>query len=77
MEIEEGVKRAIYAVWDQIGPDALEFVRSNEEAVEMTIDASRLEMFGYPEAGDTVRDMVLNYGYTAVLKRLSREVRLV
>jgi len=68
----------IYAVWDQIAPDAEDFCDGdNECAVEMCIDADRLLMTGNDAAQLVLRTAIAQHGYTSVLKALSSKIFLV
>lgn len=70
--------KAIYQVWDQIGPDALEFVEDNEEAIEMCLDANRLEYYSNnQEAIRLYNFLTSNYGYDKTLSMLSKKVYLM
>lgn len=77
--ISDVLRRGIVGVWGQIAPDA-GFVRSNIEAVELCIDADRLDFFGYKEADEELKKLYKNTPFSAyarILKALAKEVNLV
>lgn len=72
------LKGPIYHVWQQIGPDAIEFAECNEEAVEMCIDADRLIIHGdFKEEHDYLMRILDCYDYRKVLKYLSDNIPLI
>ncbi len=74
----EILKDPIYHVWQQISPDAMEFVENNEDAIEICIDAGRLIIHGdFREEHDYLIDILDCYGYRKVLKYLSNNIQLV
>lgn len=75
-DIIEAIKNPIRMTWSNIAADAAEFVTSNEEAMEMVIDANRLTMFGYKDADGIIRKMITDSGYPEVLSALSKQIRL-
>jgi hypothetical protein len=79
MEIKEeldGLKKAVLITWDTIAADAMEFVESNEEAMEFVLDAQRMTMNGFPEADKKVEELVGKYGYSDVIKALCKKFDL-
>lgn len=69
---------AVYATWNQIAPDAMEFCDSNVEAIEMCLDADRLLLNGEdPEAHALAHELGVKYGFSALCKFLSKRVSLV
>lgn len=73
--ISTNLKHAIYAVWNDIAYDIS--VGDNDEAVEVCIDAKRLDYFGHPEAQTEVSALIDKHGYTETLEMLAKEVTLV
>ena len=82
----EVMRGPIMTVWSTIAGDFMELGRvSNLAAVEATIDADRLTFYAHGEKGKTAAlaaeaelDRAIKaYGYTPVLKALSRRIRLV
>jgi hypothetical protein len=69
------VKRDVCSVWDAIGSDLLESGDcDNEQAIECCLDADRLQ----GTAGIKILDReFLATSYNAVLKHLSKNIRLV
>jgi hypothetical protein len=69
---------AIYRTWDQIAPDAMEFVDDNVCAIEMCLDADRLLLNGEdPEAHALAREIGVKYGFSKLCEYLSKHVHLV
>lgn len=75
-EVIEMLRMPIWMVWSGIAPDALDFVKSDEEAMEMVLDAGRLEMYGESEANELVRELFKEHGFSKVCSFLSKEMRL-
>jgi len=64
--------------WNYIGSDAMEFCTSNAEAIEMCIDAGRLETCGNDkEASQLISELCKEHTYPKVLKFLSKNFRFV
>jgi len=49
----------------------------NEIAVELVIDASRLEMAGYPDAGKEISALCKAHGFGVVRAALSKTIQLL
>jgi len=72
----EVIKHPIFTVWDQIAQDCT-FVDSNLEAIEMCVDADRLEMHGgSSEANKLLKDMCCEHGYENVLAYLEKYLQV-
>lgn len=75
--VAEQLKTPIIMTWNNIAADAMEFVTSNEEALEMVLDANRMAMFGYTEADAIISDLVREYSFGEIVEFLSARIRLV
>ncbi len=74
----DAIAPAIYETWQYIGSDAMEFVESNREALEMVIDADRMSTCAKaPEADKMVGDLIKSFGYPKVMTFLNKNFRLV
>ncbi len=74
----EKLEEAVFNVWQTIGSDAMEFVESNKEALELCIDADRLLLVGGDmEADKFVKDVVQEYGIDILLDELDRRLTLI
>jgi hypothetical protein len=72
------LNQAVYATWNYIGSDAMEFCESNGDAIEMVLDADRMTTCGNaPEADALVSELIKEHGYSKVSKFLSKNFRLV
>lgn len=72
------VKRAIQTTWGAIAPDAAEMCESNEEAMEMCLDADRMLTFGKDKAAyDLVTQAMTQCGYLPTLKFLAASIQLL
>ena len=61
-----------------IAGDAYEMCEGdNEIAVELVIDASRLEMAGYPDAGKEISALCKAHGFGVVRAALSKTIQLL
>lgn len=69
------VKNAIFDVWYNIGPDC-RFVRSNEEALGMCLDADRLSLYGTKEADVFFKAACKEHGYDAVFTYLEKNIQV-
>lgn len=70
------LKPALYSTWSGIAPDCEEFVRSNRGAMEMTLDADRIGMFGHKEAQEIVSAAFKAHDYKKVFNFLCKTVQL-
>lgn len=78
LAITEQTRRAIVNTWDSIAGDAYEMCEGdNEIAVELVIDASRLEMAGYPDAGKEISELCKAHGFGVVRAALSKRIQLL
>ena len=81
MKINEAVaalKQPIYQTWDQIAADAEPLCEGdNECAVEMCIDAERLQQFVGIEAQQLLRTAIDTFGYRKLFGELCKEIILV
>lgn len=69
--------RPMAQVWDQISMEIGDEIENNSEAVELVIDANRLDLLGNDrEADDLVRALIEAHGYEAVLAYLGAHVVL-
>lgn len=75
MKISPDLKHAIQDLWSMIAWD-VGHCDSNEEAVEICIDADRLMTYGFPQEDQEVTHLIQQYDYPTVLKALSREIQL-
>lgn len=72
-EVINRLQKPMWATWNYIGHDAMEFCEDNECAIELCIDADRLSSCADdPEAQQLVRDLIAEHGYNKVLKFLSK-----
>ncbi len=68
----------IYKVWQAVGPDAEGFVESNEEAVELCIDAGRLIAHANDIKAEAYLFELLDcYDYQKVLRYLATHIHLI
>ena len=74
--VAEQLKTPIIMTWNNIAGDAMEFVTSNEQAMEMVLDANRMEMFGYAEADKIVQELAREHGFGDVIDFFSSRIRL-
>ena len=71
------IQTAIDQTWDYIGSDAMEVgVSTNEEALEMVLDASRMS-HNFPEEDKIVDQVVAKFKWPKVLKFLAKNIRLL
>lgn len=78
LAITEQTRRAIVNTWDSISGDAYDMCEGdNEIAVELVIDASRLEMEGYAEAGAEISALCKAHGFGVVRAALSKTIQLL
>jgi hypothetical protein len=79
LEEQRILNSTINNVWGSIADSDVqrEIGNDNEAAIEACIDADRLTTFGFPQADALVNAAVKAHGYTKVLKRLSKMIRLV
>jgi len=78
LAITEQTRRAILSTWDDIASDAYDMCDGdNEIAVELVIDASRLEMAGYPDAGKEISALCKAHGFGVVRAALSKTIQLL
>jgi len=72
------LKQPILATWNYIGSDAMEFVQSNAEAMEMVLDAGRLTTCGNsPRAQELIDVLFKEHGYSKVSKFICKNIRLL
>jgi len=74
--VVEQLRTPVYMTWEHIAPDAGELVSSNEEALEMVLDANRMAVSGYDEADRLVQDLASEHGFGNVIDFLSAQIRL-
>ena len=68
---------AIMATWQCIAPDCEDAIESNYEAMEMVIDADRLDSCGgYPQANSVMKSMVRVNGFTQTVDWLADNIVL-
>lgn len=78
LAITEQTRRAILNTWDSIAADAYDVCEGdNEIAVELVIDASRLEIAGYAEAGAEISALCKAHGFGVVRAALSKTIQLL
>lgn len=71
------VSPAIWATWNAIAPDACEVVEDNECAMELVLDAGRLEMYGGDaEAARLLNESYKEHDYLKVQKFLCKHIQL-
>lgn len=75
--MEKELLRAIENVWQQIGSDAMELVDSNEDAIELVLDADRMILFGEEEAGLRMKEIVRRNGFQETVEEVARELSLL
>lgn len=72
-EVIARLNTPMWATWNYIGHDVIEFCEDNECAIEMCIDADRLASCANDQgAQDLVRELIAEHGYNTVLKFLSK-----
>ncbi len=73
------LKPAIDETWNAIAFDVVPICGDdNESAMEMCIDADRLEINGHdPEANKLVHDLCREHGYMELLQFLSKHIQLL
>lgn len=69
--------RDLDAVWNAIAESASGFCDDNESAIEMCIDANRLQTFGSTESENELKKLIADHGFKAVIRELSKTVILV
>jgi len=77
MNISPELISAIHSVWQAIAPDAMEFCCDNEEALEMVLDANRLETFGYEKEYKELTSLFQQHGYVEAFCELNEKVQLL
>lgn len=78
MNISNELIHAIRSVWSQIVHDAMDVgVCDNEEALEMVLDANRLETFGHEEEDKELHELFKQHGHTEVFCELNERVQLL
>lgn len=76
-KVVERLSPHIIEVWNQIGHDAEGFITSNMEAVEICLDAGRMDyLINQKEAYQFYESLVEQHGYVPVLEFLSKHVSL-
>ena len=80
MHISNTLTSAIFQVWQAIGPDCIEMVDGNEQAIEICIDADRLlpsmGLIETDHAWTEYRALCLLHGYRKVIEALAADPRL-
>lgn len=76
MKMSINLYRAINSVYQSIGYDIPEDC-DNEEAIECCIDADRLKTYDFPTEHNELMALISEFGYTPVLKYISKNVSLV
>lgn len=75
-EVIDRVRKPILITWGYIADDS--GAESNEEAIELCIDAGRIAMeTGDKEADDLIKQLCNELGYSTTLKLLSDNIRLI
>lgn len=72
-DVQEQIKKiaeACQMVWQQIAGDIPEDDVSSAEMVEISLDANRLDAFGYPEEQKMFEALNTSYGYENVYKEI-------
>lgn len=81
MELNEqfvqDIRRPIRMSWNAIAEDMEGQEISNAEALEMAIDADRLETFSSKEDNQLLRTAINEHGYSKVFKFLKQHINLV
>lgn len=71
------LQNPIRTTWNNIAGDAMEFVESNEDAMEMVLDANRMTMFGYPEADILISTLLQEYRFSEIIKIACDKFKLI
>lgn len=71
------LRPAVFQTWNNVAADAIGFVESNEEAMEMVLDANRMSMFGYPDADKQISELLKVYDFSEIIKAMCREFKLL
>lgn len=78
LTITEQTRRAIVDTWCGIADDAYDQCEDdNEIAIELTIDANRLTMAGYPAADAEISELCKKYDFGKVRAALSKTIQLL
>ena len=67
---------AFHATWNAIAADC-SFCETNEEAVEMVIDADRMLMYGNAAAHEELNSLLQQYEFTEIEEALAARFSLV
>jgi hypothetical protein len=77
-EFIQAVSHAIHSVWGDIAQDAWELGEMNNAgALELVLDADRLQTGGYKEAADLLEAAYKAWTYKTVARYLNRQIKLV
>jgi hypothetical protein len=79
MKITKGMIDCIIQVINAIAPDAMDMCETNDELIEMAIDANRLSHFcgtEGEEAESEITALIKEHGYELVLEHLSKQRNL-
>lgn len=68
------IEAAVRSIWHGIAPDA--DVDTNEEAVELCLDAGMLKMYGYGEAYTLYKNLIQDHGLE-VREELCERIELI
>ncbi len=72
MQFSDNLITALQQTSNQIAGDA--GTSEPEEVAELCVDASRMEMFGHPEAQKEASDLIGAHGYDNFLKEAAKHV---
>lgn len=78
IKIDPVLKQGIVMLWGGLAPDAEEFCENdNEIAMELCLDARRLEMNGYMEAQRQLDALLEQYDWGDIRYSLSKQIQLL
>ena len=67
----DAITSVYYAIAADMGP------ADNEEAIELCVDANRLQSNGFPDAQTEINKLIEENGYMKTLKAISKKTTLV
>lgn len=78
INVTNETKQAILSTWNAFEGEAVEMCDgSNEIAMELVLDATRLTANGHVDADQEIEDLCNEHGFDAVRSALSKQIELL